>query len=210
MSQPGQPGAAGKSKHRWHQPWVCMEGALGGKSLVAVTAAVSDLLLDGFIVMGALEEAGEGMKRGELFNAVRKMLWKQTCLIPELVCGCMFAWECAGRRMLPALSFQYDAFYFHSQRLWKLVLGFRLPEWPWHDLRPPHTISLHQKNIQFLAYNPWFDTLVPAQSWSYKVVVSGWIGTGMLGWSHCDGGHCLDRSMEQKFMYKWLTHHGIA
>lgn len=51
-----------------------MEGALGGKSLVAVTAAVSDLLLDGFIVMGALEEAGEGMKRGELFNAVRKML----------------------------------------------------------------------------------------------------------------------------------------
>lgn len=36
----------------------------GGKSLVAVTAAVSDLLLDGFIVMGALEEAGEGMERG--------------------------------------------------------------------------------------------------------------------------------------------------
>lgn len=67
MSQPGQPGAAGKSKHRWHQPFMCMGlfwVFLGGRSLVTVTAAASNLLLDGFIAVGALEEAGEGMKRG--------------------------------------------------------------------------------------------------------------------------------------------------
>lgn len=110
-----------------------------------------------------------GHGEGELFNVAGKMLWNQTCLIPEPVCGCVFAWQRAGRRCLLLYPFNMMLSYFHSQQLWKLVLGFRVPEWPRHDLRPPHAIYLHQKNMQLLAYNPWI--LYFSDCWAMKLEV---------------------------------------